>query len=112
MPHQPHDQHSNSAGSPKRRIKELVSKTIHGHLEEHPSLKAVVEWFQKEGKGVKHGWVLFSVLALALMVVAGRGTHWVDQKLYDSEMSATNTIHSSKVDGLNEKIEQLKSDKA
>lgn len=75
---------------PKQSIKELASTWFHGYLEEHPSKKAVYTWFRKEGKGVKSGWVLFTVAALGLMAFTGYGVNWVNQKLQDSAMSATN----------------------
>lgn len=97
---------------PKKRFKELLSTAFHGYLEEHPFAKAVYSWFRKEGKGVKSGWVLFSVLAVGLMALAGYGVNWIDQKLEDAEMSATNGIHAAKIDELNDKIDQLKSEKS
>ncbi len=39
---------------------------------------------------MKSGWVLFTVAALGLMAFTGYGVNWVNQKLQDSAMSATN----------------------
>jgi hypothetical protein len=93
------------------KLRSLVSGLVKGHLDEHPLQKAAVEWFKSEGRDVKNGRVLFSVLAIGLMAACWWVTHRVDNKIAEAEMSATNGIHTAEAKGLNDKIEQLKTDK-
>jgi hypothetical protein len=77
-------------------------------LEEHPSQKAIVNWFKKEGKGLKHGWVLFFVIALGLIYASGRSVHWIDKQLNNAAMNETNTVQSATNHEYETKIDTLK----
>jgi hypothetical protein len=95
---------------PPSQFKKLFALARKVLYEERPSVKHIVQFFIEEGKGVKRGWALFTVVAIILSAgIWLAADHQADKKVTTLQIrfSSSNAFLLGRIDQLGDDVRKL-----